>query len=558
MKFKVSFLICLFLPALLIAETVELSGVKFPVQEYKRVDSATIKISVLGSPKIVKAENANQEIVKQFFSSWDKTKSLGIEQITSFCIQSIKDGEISWAVTAFDALALTFADSPDETVLSLEKIIDNTKDYREFLISIISLGSFSQYRANLSASLLLNAAALDINWIIANKSAEINKFSEQIQSYAKSRIPALLKQQQVDLATLLSGALDKFYPESEALNKYLENLFKVFFSPILKIRSLHPNPAEIQLDLQYFRSNSEFNFEDERIFLPFIHTSVENLLAKKDSINALEYLALIDLRNRTPRTHSLALEALKQTESNAFNKFSPELKNFLSGLSANDQEIKKLYYGSLENQFDKYLIENEPQRAETSLNSIVEIRPDPNTENDKLRIALAKLYLKKGLKNPARDQIDKIQTSISLGTRLDFIFSGLYLPVPLLLFLLCLPLFATISYLFNVRKKQRRILEMREREAYARIQDEEERSKLKGFKPSQTQRVDPLLKEYEDLLLEFGLKGKTSLRQLKSAYRKQAKRAHPDKKQTEESSEFLQLKVNYEKLLSLRKKLAID
>ena len=554
-------LIILVSPALSLAETVELSGVKFSVQEYKRVDSSTFKISVLGKPKIVKEENVDDEIVRQFFASWDKTKNLGIKEITSFCIHSIKDAHTSWAVMAFDALALTFADSQEKVLDSLEEILLNTKSNREssaeFLRKQVSLSSFAQYRASLIAALLVHTAVVDLEWIKKKKSADIEKYSEQVKSFSQKAILSRARDQRIEEANNLLSALEAFYSSSDPIVKNVKS-FVLYVSPFKKYHAGELSPEALKIELGKLRKHSEYSTEDDSLYLPLIHASAEKSLANEDGLKALRYLSLIGLDNRTPETHRLILESLGYLTNDSLAGLSEQTRYFLSEISKNDAHIRDKYFRILEKHFHNFISDREPQKAETHLEKILELRPDPDSANDALRTSLAILYLDQGLKNAAKDHIRDIKTGISFLTRLRLIFSGIYIPTAVLIFLLAVPLLGTVTYLMRTLAKQKKRIERLERETYDRMIDEAEQSKLKGFNPSPRAQINPLQKEYDELLAEFGLRGKVSLRQIKSAYRKLAKRAHPDMKPGEESDEFLKIKKNYEKILSLRRKLAID
>ena len=548
-------LIILFSPAICLAETVELAGVEFSVQEYKRIDSSSFKISVLGKPKIVEKENVNSEIIRQFFASWDKTKNLGIDKITDFCVRSLTEKNTDWALTAFDAMALTFADSQIETVASLKSILIRSENDKEFLQKILLLQSSTQYRADLMAALLFFMAEINSEWLKENKAVEVHKYREQIKSFAEAIVLENISNNNITQANNQNTVLKKLYSNSDPVFKRLGSIINASSKTI---KAFEASPEAAKTAVLALRKEAAFSADSEKAIVSLAHVYTEKALAENQGRKALEYLSLVKIANRSPKTHEQAIEALKLAKTQKGIYLSPETQAFLQKIVSYDEEIKNEYFSFLESEFQHYLDAKEPQKAETQLEKIQELRPDPNSANDRLRVSLAMLYLDQGLKSAAKDRVRDIKTGISFLTRLQLILSGLYIPTAVLLFLLAVPLLGTISYLIRTRTKQKRKQERLEREAYDRMVDEEEQSKLKGFNPSPRRQIDPLQKEYEELLAEFGLRGKVSLRQIKSAYRKLAKRAHPDMKPGKESEEFLRIKKNYEKIKSLRRKLAID
>ncbi|MCB0317663.1 MAG: hypothetical protein KDD56_02830 [Bdellovibrionales bacterium] len=542
-------------PILSFAETIELAGVTFPIQEYKKVDDTTVKISVLGNPRIVKQENAHDEIVKQFFSSWDKTKQLGIESISNFCIQSLSSKKLIWCLTAFDALALTFADYPQETIQSLENILENTNEDLDFLRTLIKNGNFKQYRPELKAALIFLVSTLDIAWVKKELLPDANSHKSQINKYAIRQILFAINNNEIELAGKKSSTLESLFPQQDSQAKTISSLVNTY-AQISDSYKESPYAARKMINQQSI--DPAFTAEINNGITRLSQIYAERYLNDSKSKLALEYLSLASLNYRTPKTHQLAAEILDFFHKEPQTTHSFEVHLFLEEISKYDSELKNKYLEYLEYNFYQYLEHNEPQKSETQLELIRKIRPDPDKANDQLRVALVLLYLDQGLKIAANDKLKEIQTEVSFITRLKLVFAGLYIPLPMLIFILALPLLGTLGYLIRTNNRQNRARDDMARATYEQIIEDVEKTKIKGFNPTPKTQIDPLQQEYQNLLLEFGLRGQVSLKQVKKAYRDMVKKSHPDIKPGEESEDFLRTMKNYEKLLELRKKLSID
>src|SRR5690606_2262645 len=98
----------------------------------------------------------------------------------------------------------------------------------------------------------------------------------------------------------------------------------------------------------------------------------------------------------------------------------------LKTLSAADAGIKAAYVDYLERLFAHFLKNGPPDEVSVYLESLVDQRPDPSRENDRIRVRLISEYVNRGMLYSAREMLRQVRTGVPIFSRVRFAFAGLY------------------------------------------------------------------------------------------------------------------------------------
>jgi hypothetical protein len=213
------------------------------------------------------------------------------------------------------------------------------------------------------------------------------------------------------------------------------------------------------------------------------------------------------------------------------------------------------------------------QRAEAYIADIVSLRPDPNPENDSLRILQARAYLGLGSLDQALKAVERLPTGAPLFLRLR-IFLFRYGSLLGVLSAVLVGVLLIIGY-HRLRKRAQPLATpnpgIRVRSgtllasaAETNVDDaEEEAHSARPFVAYGVAAAhnNPKMNEYKGCLIELGLQLGCRREDIKTAYRNKVKLAHPDLVDSgvgRPNEEFLRLTAAYERALVLRDELKLE
>jgi hypothetical protein len=182
------------------------------------------------------------------------------------------------------------------------------------------------------------------------------------------------------------------------------------------------------------------------------------------------------------------------------------------------------------------------------LDRLVKIRPDPSRENDLIRLTQARLYYGFGNETLAQAKIVECFGKLTMADRLKLGFASFYVSKRLVFGVLGLFIISVVGLLILKFRKQELVKNKNESTVDAKM----------AFANNNI--TNPRYREYLNCLQSLGLDGKASLNDIKRAFRKAVKQAHPDKRRGEggkASDEFVSITRAYEQALNLREQLKL-
>ena len=371
--------------------------------------------------------------------------------------------------------------------------------------------------------------------------------------YAEALARADLKEagQITDLEGGLFGLDDEQHVQRRLLNEKIQRAFQGVSRG--ELEEMHP-----LLDLA--KKDAGLSTLLSALILKGLHQAASDMLQRGDPANAVNALALTDLRWRTPTTHSLITTALR--DMSVYAKPLPlesGSRQFLVLLSQKDPAVKDAYLAYLERQAWLQLQQGRPDRVPPIVAEVLQIRPDPDPRNDQIRIQQALVLAQQGNRDAARGWLQELQTGLPLGAWTQLFFAGAFMR-PWLLLLVLVMLAAGVATGVHVLRRRRELdLEARVHAA-ARGDDEPEYVNIPLFSHSGAHGLSPKMQEYRGYLRELGLPRDADLKSIKAAYRNAVKGVHPDLSPVQsqaDSERFIQLTGVYERLLALRKELGL-
>ena len=276
--------------------------------------------------------------------------------------------------------------------------------------------------------------------------------------------------------------------------------------------------------------------------------------------DALSVLTLIDFERRSEATHDLVLKALPELREQAPEVFKQEkVLRFLIEFALKDESIKDLLVSMLDTAIREDVARGDLSLAAVLLDAVRELRPDPSTQNDKLRFSWADRLLKQGQLARAQSMIGSASSGAPVMLRLNLLISSnpLLVLVSSAVLIVCALLIVFVRRRSQVEKPQeplrQRVDPQREEQRTDEGEDEHiRRARFVRYSPDL--RGGGIRDEYAELLSVFGMHPGVKLSHIKNAYRNAVKSCHPDLNRNTSSFEadkFIYLTQTYERLLQL-------
>jgi hypothetical protein len=539
-----------------LAEPVTIHGTDFGVDQLSEIDSDTLKIKLFGEERIIRKDVLDDYVLHQYFLRVNKG-SLKPEIIFRFIQASLKVKDVERAGQGFRALLA----HPDLKEQALVKYVEELAVAKHALALFkIMLSGAEDIKANpkVLAAIMFFAGLEDLNWVRSRGIRYVYLYGDQVRGYFDGRFYEAAGAGDFgaveQIVKLESGLLGNDDSQCErhrlVMNKLrqgLEAIGRGESEGIYPIRDLAGK-------------DRAFAQVVPGLITKVVHREAERSLAQQQNERALRILALVEKDWRTPTTHVLAKEALGGAQAAKRNVIEDkDLHAFLGFLAGKDESLKKSYLQFLERQTLFLCGYGEPSAVGAYMRHLLTMRPDPDSENDNLRLKQALVLARKGLRAEARQKLGEIQTGISLKDRIRVLLAGIYLGPYVAALLVGILLLS----LWGVRRMSRH---ERPSGAGARrisssesVSGDEETPAMPLF-TSGGRGLDPRRQEYAACLRRLGLEGGVSLRAIKAAYRNAVKEAHPDmgiSESSRDSDKFIEINAAYERAIELRRELGI-
>ncbi len=545
--FAISFL--LFAARTVAQESIEISGLHFAVDEVRVLDEKSARVNLFSSSRIVELSQLAEFVLERYLEDFDRFADFDPDKLQKFFQARAEIGHASSAAAAMHGLLhnskrdkeynLTLISQLEESRSEIRKDI-----FREVLLKFDGDNFIEEY-----ALIVLFLGLSDYEWLRKNSISLIYSH--------KSALTRIIDQQFSQAALKLD--LDR----AIKIHDFARLFFGQEDSQVAALRTLLPQLRDIAEgagagDFSALLSvlNQRRDARSEGIVGPVITNLLHNHAASELSGNnphkAISILSRVNFDKRTPETHSLLLQALKEVGPSP-NLFIRDIntRESLLRYASRDDDIKKQLIKVLTHQlyFSQQVLNGEG--ADGLLSSIVLIRPDPDNDNDLLRGEYAHWLVKNGQQTKAHSVLIGVQTGIPFFLRVKIWFSSSPLRGQNPLYIL-LAITSILALLY-----------IRERRAEALFKP---KNKLPPFEEDETPRrlfvnvsstawnINPAFQEYQRCLAVLGLSTEASMKEIKAAYRNAVKESHPDSNNANEltaSARFIEITSAYERIVDL-------
>ncbi len=541
---KLIFCLFLLLSVNLFSDEVEIYGVKINVGDTYTIDDkeGQVGINLFGEESIVTKEELPKLVLKKSLENNYKFEELDLSKIV---LSSLKNADKETAVLSFNQfLRNKYSLS---SIRGLIKEIFRLSNGRSFLDSSVSKNNDSLA----SKELVLVLFELGVSPQKQIKLSEEDEIS-LMQEIEEEFYETLLKE---DLSRI--GEIIEFTKNNLTEKKYFQKLDKIknlYRQGNISLRQGNFRGAQKIAELLSLGKDLPSTFSSSLV--KSLHLKAQTKLNAREYARTIEILSLVSVNYRTPTTHALLSDALKNYSLKDFSRLTnAQVEDFIRSLARKDPEIKKTYLEILENQ-SKYLVEEGyPRPVDEILSTILIFRNDPNPKNDAIRMEQLKLYSKQDKNTLAKDKLKDIKTPIGLFDKITLFFSGLYIDRSLAFFYSSLPFILLFIFaLFRAWRNKRN----HEAKNYVRGRKLESASAGSNSRSgeifaSRKNSFSPEVSEYQRGLIALGLKPGDNLDTIKKTYRKLIKKVHPDNPNVSEqdTERFLKLTNTYERVLEL-------
>ena len=563
-------------------------GLHFPLARYQSTGSGQALVSVGNgagaSEELVLETRLSTYVANEYFSNRALFETLPVQEVLQFIAQALENKDPTAAKDAAIAL-ISYGDAGNPQTLSFIDALpvgeQETGFLKELLLAVAP--STDGSGASLSGSvppalfgrLIERIGLQDLPWIREHVPTLIFTHAQSVRAAIRECMFTALRAQKLS--------------DARALQSLQQELFGVDDPEVKSFAVLFGKLASIVADDNFVENVTDIADRDPDLrkyfgplFLDSIHNRAAQLLTDNQPEKALGLLAHIDRTRRTPRTHELIIKSFEQLSSAAALSLFTEKKDildFVLFVSDKDPDIRQSYIDYLE----RSIMAAKDSSGETMnglFGLINQIRPDPNVQNDTLRISLATYFRKNGQSDKANILLNQTKTSIGIASQLSLLAAFLQGVNLIALVLILVIVFSAILF-FLVAKSwiassRRRAIQDSDQHADSTI-GEEEPADISGRPVFVTARISSgnttaaaasgvglsnngLPLEYANLMHEFGLSPHSSLKEIKAEFRTKMKGVHPDRQQDHDETpeEFIRLKQIYERILDFRKRLGLD
>ncbi len=553
------------------AEVVSIAGLSCAVDNRKEIDNKNSALTLRGVQKIIPTSEASKVILEYCLERQNQARIS--PRMLVDALSRMQASEEALLAPLLTRALFVHPKLSQELLSEYFNLVEQRSSYRRIFRDVLSEeGIFSEVSPPLVGVFLAMAAVMEPDWFVDVLKAPAITFSKEFSIAADDTIGFIVRSKKLDrLAHLAKGLRGVFGTEDPLVIK-LQLLSDVVerFSAALQ----NNDQASIEISLLALQKYPEDKSRLYPVCVEEIHRVSRQRLDDKQVAQALSLLAVIDLQYRTPTTHALTKMCLERLHGKDLVLFdNTTIRRFVASLIQFDEPLKNVVEGAIANNFYQELAAFDLHSAQLSIERMVAMRPDPNLQNDALRIAYARLLRDVGYFEESERQLKRVATGVPWLVRFEgFILKifGLTIVNLGLLLLSALLLIALITVRVLSRTepepKQAPVNPFKRMKGEIpdepRVLDEEVEINIPAFR--RMHKVSPEEMEYGRLLEVFSLSRSASFKEIRFAYRQAVKTYHPDRQGEEQgenakaNTKFVNLNQTYERILELRKSLGLD
>ncbi len=532
------------------AETLSKYGIDFAIESLAEVSANAVKVSVNGKQDIVSKDSVERHVITRSFEI-DHLSTYTSSELFNFVKGALQERDYAYAGLGLEA----FLSSKDNS--SLEKL----EEYEQLRSSIeleqrVELGKLILESStalhnypDLAAIFIFDVGIVDARWTRSFAQRFIYSNAAQIRARIKREFGLSLANKDLKLALRISRLLGDLFGSEDSDYRNLRILQEQVNALMQEIET--GQSRALQTFRTLITNSSIYKQELVGIFLGLTYQLSENLNKSGKPIESLILLSYIEPQWRTPKAHELVLTALHQAPVGDPALLAGAVAEFVEFVASKDSRVREALGEFFAGSFRRYLANGELVRAEDIFKKIVWVRPDPNQENDQLRLAYALALTRGGMRDQAFQKVLEIRTGIKIKQHFELFLAGFYSSPALILGLLLIPIILLFWIYLRLKYNKRRA---ENADVLTEDIDEPIFTALSG------KGKDPVLYQYERCLEIFMLDKDADIKQIKSAYRSSVKSVHPDinpDQNDEERARFIKLTETYEQMLKLRKRLGM-
>ncbi|MCO6429274.1 MAG: J domain-containing protein [Deltaproteobacteria bacterium] len=547
------------------AESFTAGGITLPVDLIQYVDSRNVKISIFSATKIVPKEDLESTIIAAYLETEDRFASINVETWQRYVITSIEDRRGLLAAQVADRLIQHHG---EESCRELPEWLGGAGAL-PFAKQLLQSAKAAEYPTSCQLRLLVYVGRKDLGWYRSNATAQGYHLRDQLFEAALEEWGEFLRTGDFGVAQQLGEFLHVIAEDKRGFVEKLKLATDLVRSTRAKGNQLSNSDLLPLLSLR--NTDPALSEALNPVVDSLIHLLVERSISRSEPESALATLSHIAPERRTPTTHELASKAVSALPLDSNVLSAKQLKQLINTIAVNDKAFSGLLQSFYEQKARHLASDGKLEQSRLVLSDLVEIRPDPNAANDKLRVEIALTLLGRDDRAGAAVVLESVKTALSLRHRMELILSGLYGPVVLYILLLSIPLLIKIG-LSVVRAGRAEAaeetgFEMEEIDVSTLLHNASGRSaedlRRRAFVSNRAGRqLDPLYEEYLECLKVFGLDVNADVRAIKLAYRSAVKEIHPDlnaKNDNPRASErFIKLTKAYDRIRELQRMFGIQ
>lgn len=542
-------------------EIVEVGGLPFPVEELRPVADGSVKVAVRGRTHLVAPERLEEFVVREWLDPAPDRLPFELGEVQRFALARLVDGHLEHALLAMITLLerLPFEDA--RAALSTLPEGQNTTA----LLKQLLLRASDQQLAisdSLLAFISLQVLQQDAEWGRTRIISLIYRLGDSFKSALREEFAQAVGALRWSDAQQLVTLSEQLFGEDEQFTRTLRVTW-------LAVRSIVEDVDRGELDRLFaLAEGSGASDEVRTLLMSFVvgtlHERAEKAIDEGEAGRAVGLLARVPLERRSDRTHELLYRALVEL---APSDSSPlkyhEIEQYLQSVAVKDARIATLLAARFEDQI-RYLIDQDrAEEVEYYLRRLVDLRPDPNAQNDRMRALLARSYLALERPGSAQRILAQMHTGLTFGERVRINITRFLHDRTTLVVLAVMALVAVLVLLDRMFGASRRL-----GEAFAGRAPEPEFEPEEPVEPfveptfgrAAFRGANPAMQEYLRCLGVLGLDSNADIGSIKRAYRNLVKEVHPDAgaHHDEAASErFIELTRAYDRVLELRRDLGL-
>ena len=541
------------------AKPFELYGLHLKGVTVSTVDSKLSEVILDGKSSLVAADRVNSVALNHIFSSAEAVNDFVLEELRAFVRTAFAKQDIDAAARAIYALSL----HSQETEAGLRVFLTELSKHEssvDLFQKVLMVSTVPIFNKRISAVILLYAGARDPDWAkLANVAhAELinQEFYEEINAqFLEVALGGEIEQiaRIVQFARTLQGPnqpevveLQRRYEVVSKAHAYAKASHLESFYNLIDTHGSDPALKQILSPL----------------YVDLLHHEASQRLREGKLGSALGVLTRVRMNKRTETTHRLVRTALSRLDADSSAALlHPQVDLMLRALAPKDERLKQEYTSVLERQAKRLLELEQFDSAQVLFERLVDMRPDPNADNDQVRIERAFALLHTGDRSRAQRVLQEVSAGIGLSNHIALFLYGYYLHPWAVLSLLLLPGIGICALSIQaIRSSRRARLQSNRAGRFGDIEfdpesqfEEAQNAEAYGHRAFRGQGQAFDFEEYRECLAVFDLEPGVTEREIKSAYRAAVKDCHPDLSSTgpHDRERFIRFTQTYNRLIEL-------